>query len=180
MSSLRRLTIDGENSYVLEGCTFELVSLKCNFDDDERFREFLNSQPGLTDIKLYSTFNDSCPFDKLSLPNLTRVASFSSWLLHLIPGRPVREVSLLSCWHGKSAFSLSVFTLSTTPIQQLEIHSSILYPRTPGPLVAQIFPSLTHLSIGTGSKTVCDLFIYLNDALNMYYVIGSIALLQMD
>jgi hypothetical protein len=171
MSSLRRLSIDDENSYVLEGCTFKLVSLTCDFRDDERFRKFLNSQPGLTDIGLYTTFDDSCPFDESSLPNLTRVTTFSSWPPHLIPGRPVREVTLLSGWSEKSAFDLSVFTLSTTPIRKLAIHATILYPTTPGPLLAQIFPSLTHLSLDTGLRIVCDLFIYLNDALNTYYVI---------
>jgi hypothetical protein len=86
MSSLRRLSISVENFNALEGCTFKLVSLTCEFRDDERFRKFLNSQPGLTDIALYSTFNDSCPFDKSSLPNLTRITTiFHSWLPHTFP-----------------------------------------------------------------------------------------------
>jgi hypothetical protein len=180
MSSLRRLSIDTRNSYVLEGCTFKLVSLHCNFRNDERFRRFLNSQPGLTDIRLYSTFNDSCPFDKSSLPNLTRVSTFSSsWLPHLIPGRPVREVELLD-WREEDAFNLSVFTLSTTPIRKLRIDITFLYATTPGPPLAEILPSLTHLSIYIGDQIVCDSFIYLNDAMSMYYVIGCTKHSQLD
>jgi F-box domain len=170
MSSLRRLCVGGKSSHILEGCTFKLVSLECDFRDDERFRKFLNNQPGLTDIEIHSIFDRSCPFDKSSLPNLTRITAFPSWLRHLIPGRPVRKVTLRNDW---SAFDLSVFTHSTTPIQKLTINYICLYPTTRGPVLAQIFPSLTHLSIDTDLNIVCDLFIYLNDALNTYYVIGS-------
>jgi hypothetical protein len=166
MSSLRRLSIHDENSYVLEGCTFKLVSLDCDFRDGELFRKFLKSQPGITDVALYSTFDASCPFDKSSLPNLTRITTFPSWLPHLIPGRPVREVKLLISWSEDGAFALSVFTLSTTPIQKLTIHNTFLYPTIPGSLLAQIFPSLTHLGLYMDIQTVCGLFIYLNDALN--------------
>jgi hypothetical protein len=160
MSSLRYLSIGDIDSYVLEGCTFKLVSLECDFDDNERFRKFLNSQPGITDIKLHSNFDDSRPFDESSLPNLNRIATFPSWLPHLIPGRPVREVELLEDWSEESAFDLSVFTLSTTPIRKLMIDRIFLYPTTPGPLLAQILPSLTHLSIKMGWEIVHDFFIY--------------------
>jgi hypothetical protein len=182
MSSLRRLSIDYENSLILEGCTFKLVSLSCSFRDDKRFRKFLKSQPGITDIKFFSTFDDSCPFDESSLPNLTRITTdYSAWLTHLIPGRPVREVTLLDVGDEDNGIDLSVFTLSTTPIQKLEIETTFLYPTTPGPLMAQIFPSLTHLSVqSTDLETVCDLiYFYLNDALNMYYAIGFPALSEL-
>jgi hypothetical protein len=162
MSSLRHLVISGIDPYVLEGCTFKLVSLDCDFDDNEGFRKFLNSQPGITDIVLYSAPNDSCPFDESSLPNLTRITTFPPWLPHLIPGRPVREVTLLDGGHGRLGFDLSVFTLSATPIWKLTIDHTLLNPTTPGPLLAQIFLSLTHLSIHMDSFFVCDLTIYSN------------------
>ena len=85
----------------------------------------------------------------------------------------------LQYWHEKIAFDFSIFLLSTTPIQKLTIHNTFLYPTTLGSLLAQSFPSLTHLSIDTGLEVVCDLFVYSNDALNMYYVIGSTGLSQM-
>ena len=180
MSSLRHLSIHAENPHVLEGCTFKLVSLDCNFRDDEQFRKFLSSQPGLTDIGLASRFDHSCPFDESSLPNLTRISTYYfSWLPHLIPGRPVREVILHNGWSEKNTFDLSVFALSTTPIRKLTIDYTFLYPTTPGPVLAQIFPSLTHLSIDSGLQFVCDLFIYLNDALNTYCVIGCTELSEM-
>ena len=180
MSFLRRLSIHAENPHVLEGCTFKLVSLDCNFRDDEQFRKFLSSQPGLTDIGLASRFDHSCPFDESSLPNLTRISTYYfSWLPHLIPGRPVREVILRNGWSEKNTFDLSVFALSTTPIRKLTIDYTFLYPTTPGPVLAQIFPSLTHLSIDSGLQFVCDLFIYLNDALNTYCVIGCTELSEM-
>ena len=159
MTSLRRLYISTRDSKVLEGCTFKLVSLDCDFRDDEGFRKFLNSQPGITDIEIFSPFNDSCPFDETSLPNLTQITTFFSWLPHLIPGRPVRELTSLDTWDEENAFDLSVFTLSTAPIQKLDINDTFLYPTIPGPLLAQIFPSLTHLSIYVDYQNVCDLFI---------------------
>jgi hypothetical protein len=179
MSSLRHLFIYGKNLHVLDGCTFKLVSLTCNFRDDERLRKFLYSQPGLTDITLYSVFDASCPFDESSLPNLTRITTFPSWLPHLIPGRPVREVKPLASWIEDGTFALNIFTLSATPILKLVIDNTFLYPTIPGSLLAQTFPSLTHLSIETGVQIVCDLFIYWNDAFNKYYVIGSPELSQM-
>jgi hypothetical protein len=161
MSSLRHLVIRGINPCVLEGCTFKLVSLDCDFGDNEGFRKFLNSQPGITDIRLHSAPNDSCPFDESSLPNLTRITTPStSWLPHLVPGRPVREVTLLKFgWYGIVSFDLSVFTLSATPILKFTIDRTLLNLTTPGPLLAQIFPSLTHLSLHTDVKFVCDLTI---------------------
>jgi hypothetical protein len=160
MSSLRHLSIHAQSSYVLEGCTFRLVSLDCDFRDDELFRKFLNSQPGITDIKLHSNFKDSCPFDESSLPNLNRITAFLSWFPRLIPGRPVREATLLDILDGKNAFDLNIFTLSTAPIRKLAIHYTFIYPTIQGSLLAQVFPSLTHLSIDTGVQIVCDLFIY--------------------
>ena len=159
MTFLHRLYISAEDSNVLEGCTFKLVSLAYNFRDDKRFRKFLNSQPGITDIRLENTFDDLCPFDESSLPNLTRIATYSSWLPHLIPGRPVREVTLIHGFYGKQ-LDLGVFTLSTAPIRKLTIHNTVIYPKTPGPRLAQIFSSLTHLNIYMGWDIVCDFFIY--------------------
>src|SRR5277367_5193000 len=66
MTFLHRLIMGTPDSYVLEGCTFKLVSLDCECDDDEGFRKFINSQPDITDIGLYSAPDDSCPLDESS------------------------------------------------------------------------------------------------------------------
>ena len=85
------------------------------------------------------------PFDERCLPHLTRVSAPPSWLGTLIPGRPVREVSTFppSSTHSTD---LSLFILSTTPIQKLRIYFYTLYPK-PVSLLVSIFPSLVHLVV---------------------------------
>ena len=143
MSSLRRLNLDyiGDAS-ILDGCTFKLDSLACTYPHSESLQRFLNSQPSLTNLTIWRDYEPLPPFDERCLPNLTRVRARPSWLGILIPGRPVREVIV----HKDSNIDLSLFTLSTTPIQKLFIHFHMLYPK-PGSLLVSIFPSLVHLVV---------------------------------
>jgi hypothetical protein len=67
------------------------------------------------------------------------------WLRILIPGRPVREVIVISLSRIDST-DLSFFTLSTTPIQKLYTHYNMLYPK-PVSLLVSIFPSLVYLVV---------------------------------
>jgi hypothetical protein len=142
MSSLRRLNLYCISDVsVLDGCTFKLDSLTCNFLHSESLQRFLNSQPSLTHVTFYKGYEPLIPFDGC-LPNLTRVEAMPSWLRILIPGRPVREVILI----GYFSIDLSFFTLSTTPIQKLGIRYDTLYPK-PVSLLVSIFFSLVHLEV---------------------------------
>jgi hypothetical protein len=142
MSSLRRFNLLGNGDVsILDGCTFKLESFYCDFPYSESLQKFLNSQPSITDITL-SNYKPMPPLDERCLPNLTRVKANPSWLRKLIPGRPVREVLMLS----PHSTDLSFFTLSTTPIQKLSIHYNTLYPK-PVSLLVSIFPSLVHLKL---------------------------------
>jgi hypothetical protein len=146
MSSLRRLNLDyiGDAS-VLDGCTFKLDSLTCDFLHSESLQRFLNSQPSLTHVTFYKDYEPFLPLDERCLPNLTRVMAYPSWLRILIPGRPVREVLVFPPSIIDST-DLSFFTLSTTPIQKLSINYDVLYPK-PVSLLASTFPSLVHLVV---------------------------------
>jgi hypothetical protein len=146
MSSLRSLFLDvGRDASILDGCTFKLDSFTCTFPNSESLQRFLNGQPSITDICLPKEYEPFPPVDERSLPNLTRVCAVPSWLSALIPGRPVREVSVC---HPSSFNStdLSFFTLSTTPIQELRTYYDWLYP-TPVSLLVSIFSSLAYLEV---------------------------------
>jgi len=146
MSSLRHLTLTVTLYLnVFEGCTFQLESFTCSIYYNEYLRTFLSSQSGLKSVTFNMEF-DSKAFDTRCLPNLTQVTAMFSWLPHLIPGRPVTEVVALGYILNGCSVDLSFFTLATSPIQKLTIDHSYLYPQ-PGHLLAQIFPSLTHLTI---------------------------------
>jgi F-box domain len=147
MSSLRSLDLDriGDDASILDGCTFKLDSLTCCFLCSESLQEFLNNQPSLTEIAIWRHYKPLPSFDERCLPNLTRVKASPSWLRIFIPGRPVREVSVLSS-SDIDFTDWSFFTLSTTPIQKLLIHYNVLYPK-PGSLLVSIFPSLVHLGV---------------------------------
>ena len=83
MSSLRRLNLECNNAdtSVLDGCTFKLDSFASTFPYDESLRNFLNSQPGLTDLRLDSRLKDSSVrFNETCLPNLTQIRAHLSWL----------------------------------------------------------------------------------------------------
>src|ERR1700728_3958695 len=54
MSSLRSLNIVGDDSSILDGCTFKLDSFSCRLPYDEALLKFLNSQPTLTQVALLS------------------------------------------------------------------------------------------------------------------------------
>ena len=147
MSSLRRLDLEGYgDASILDGCTFKLDSFDTTFPNSESLQKFLNSQPSLTDIAIWRDYEPLPPFDERYLPNLTRVTATPSLLRLLIPGRPVRQVIVLSRSSSDST-DLSFFTLSTTPIQKLRINGGMLYPK-PGSLLASVFfPSLVHLEV---------------------------------
>jgi hypothetical protein len=156
MSSLRNLTLNfgGRYSSILDGCTFKLDSFSGDFDDDESFQNFLNSQPGLTHLNLYGNYRFNDGFEATFLPNLTRVSAVYYRLQHLIPGRPVSEVSVLDSWrpHGAS-INLSIFTLSTVPIEKLHIPYFYIYGEHV-PRLASIFLSLAHLTISHEASPV--------------------------
>jgi F-box domain len=146
MSSLRRLNLwdSSDDASFLDGCTFELDSFETTFRYSESLHKFLNSQSSLTKFTIYRAEHPSA-FEETFLPNLTRVRAESCWLRMLIPGRPVKEVMVFEPW-GKEDIDFSTFTLSTAPIQKLEISYRVLYS-TPGSQLASAFPSLEHLII---------------------------------
>jgi hypothetical protein len=145
MSSLRTLHLMHVSDWsILDGCTFKLDKTSCHSPDSKSFRQFLNSQPSLTDLSISEDHVAFPSFDERCLPNLTRVMAHSSLLRILIPGRPVREVTMLSSRIDST--DLSFFTLSTTPIQKLAISYDMLYPK-PKSLLVSIFPSLVHLVV---------------------------------
>jgi hypothetical protein len=148
MSSLRNLDLEFiDDISILDGCTFKLESFTCDFPYSESLQQFLNSQPSLTSVTLFTTYKPSSPFDERCLPNLTRVHAHRSWLGVLIPGRPVTDVVVFSPWHEKT-IDLSFFTLSTAPIHSLRIPYINIYP-TPGSRLVSIFPSIANLVLGT-------------------------------
>jgi hypothetical protein len=146
MSSLRHLFISGSFTNVLDGCTFKLYSLACGHSegDSESLRNFLRNQTSITDIAFWED-NPSGSIEATCLPNLAKVtASSLYWVSRLIPGRPVSSVCIIGSPIETSA-DLSIFTLSTVPLQKLTIDCSYLYPRSEG-FIASIFPSLKELT----------------------------------
>jgi hypothetical protein len=144
MSSLRRLDLESiaDETSVLDECTFKLESFNTTLSNSESLQKFLNSQTGLTNLTIWSDYEPFPPFDERCLPNLTRVMAMPDWLSILIPGRPVREVIIIPPF----PMDLSVFALSTDPIQKLRILYTVIYPE-PISLLVSIFPSLVHLVV---------------------------------
>jgi F-box domain len=134
---------------ILDECTVKLDSFACFFPYSESLQNFLNSQPSLTKLALWGNHDPLPPLDvdEKFLSNLTCVKAMLSWLGLLIPGRPVREVSMHS-HSDRNSTDLSFFTHSTAPIQKLSIHFKMLYPK-PVSLLVSIFPSLVHLKLMT-------------------------------
>jgi hypothetical protein len=145
MSSLRSLDLGDGDVSILDGCTFKLESFTCSSSYSESLQQFLNSQPSITHVTFFGDQKPLPPFDDRYLPNLTSVMAVPSWLGKLIPGRPVREVTVFSPSSIHST-DLSFFTLSTTPIQKLFIDYDMLYPK-PVSLLVSIFSSLVHLVV---------------------------------
>jgi hypothetical protein len=151
MSSLRSLSLNGDidgDESILDGCTFKLETFSTIFPDAKWLRQFLNSQPSLTDVSLSTISGPMFPFDERCLPNLTRVSADLPWLSILIPGRPVKEITMLS-YLDISSTNLSSFALSTAPIQRLWIDYYVLYPKSVSLLVS-IFPSVVDLVVYNG------------------------------
>jgi F-box domain len=148
MTSLRNLSfLDSRvDSTCLDGCTFKLDSFTvCSYD--ESLRKFLHSQPSLTTVNFCVPSPNVPEFETTCLPNLTHVTAWFNWLPNIIPGRPVSEVISRGFSRRRASVDvLSFFTLSTAPILKLTIDYSDLYP-IPGPTLASIFSSLTHLTM---------------------------------
>jgi F-box domain len=143
MSSLRSLSLASiEDDSILDGCTFKLDKFFCNFPNSKSLQQFINNQPSLTHVSFHGNYK---PIDERCLPNLTWVTGYPSLLRKLVPGRPVRDVTILYS-PGEGSFDFSVFTLSAAPIQQLHVDYGVLYP-TPGSFLVSIFPSLVRLDV---------------------------------
>jgi hypothetical protein len=132
---------------ILDGCAFKLDSFETTLRYSESLQKFLNSQPSLTNLTIWGDREPFPPFDERCLPNLNRVKAMDSLLRILIPGRPVREVTMISPLTADST-DWSFFTFSTTPIQKLCIHFDMLYTK-PVSFLVSIFPSLVHLVVYT-------------------------------
>jgi hypothetical protein len=153
MTSLRKLVLFiGGSSDILDGCTFKLEVLCGDFIHSESLSKFLNSQPSLTNVSFLRLRHGLPNLETTCLPNLTLVAASFTSLTHLIPGRPVSEVTSLGL-ADDGFYDLSFFTLSTSPILKLAIDYFCLYPDSTH-LLASIFPSLTHLLMITEAHTV--------------------------
>jgi hypothetical protein len=152
MTSLRSLTLSGHGSVsnLMDGCTFKLKSLACNYDFDESLHKFLCSQPGLTTLRNLAIDKKVPELETTCLPNLTRVTAWFSHIPDLIRGRPVSNVTVMGdeSISGHFAdhhdFNYSVF--SAAPIRKLWISSDFLFP-TPASIIASITPSLVFFSM---------------------------------
>ena len=146
MSFLRSLNIENINDIsILDGCTFKLDSIECDYPDSKSLQRFLSSQPSITKAFLFADVEPSSPFDERCLPNLTRVMAVHSWLNILIPGRPVTHVAMLETL-PEETIDMTLFTLSTAPIYSLNISYANIYP-TPESRLASIFPSIADLEL---------------------------------
>jgi hypothetical protein len=146
MTSLRSLALSeyGSVSNLMDGCTFKLESLTCNYYFDEPLLKFLRSQPGLTTFTSLTADRKVPEWETTCLPNLTHV---SAWFLHipnLIRGRPVSHVTVVGDKSLSADFDYSV--LSAAPIRTLSISYDFLFP-TPAPIIASITPSLVVFSM---------------------------------
>jgi len=146
MTNLHRLFLSCPTDFsILDGCTFRLVLFCAGYyRSGPALGRFLHSQPSLKDVALYRSFRNDVAFTSTSLPHLTRVATYFSWLPQLIPNRPVSEVVSIRFDNDGDSIDLSFFTLSTAPIRKLTINYLCLYS-TPVPRLASIFPSLIYL-----------------------------------
>jgi hypothetical protein len=151
MINLRHLSLGyGTDLNVLDGCTSALISFAC-FENSqfEPLHRFLVRQPGVINLTV-TVYRVDAVWPELGvtcLPNLTRVNAPLSKLSQLIPNRPVKEASSIG-YFGDSG-DLNSFTLSTSPIQKIEIDILHLYPKS-AQYLASIFPSVTYLLIDAG------------------------------
>jgi hypothetical protein len=144
LRSLKLFEVRDYSSNILDGCTFSLDTFACGFLCDESLLKFLQSQPGIREARFSEPFGSSS-FEPTCLPNLTRITAPYNWIPHIVPGRPVSDVSSTGFPRDVNSVDLSFYALSTVPIQKLEI-SHLLFPNAEL-ILASIFPSLTHLTV---------------------------------
>ena len=144
MSSLRNLTLNFGDRY---SPVLKRYSFSCDLKDDEILQD--------------------------CLPNLTRVCTVYYWLPYLIPGRPVSEVSVLGSCLPLGASNLSIFALSTVPIEKLHIPYFYIYGEHV-PRLASLFPSLAYLTISDEASPVRVPFHFSNHWILSKYAIAHI------
>jgi hypothetical protein len=168
MTCLRSLRLDDPYFSILDGCTFKLDSFSSACFYSRALHRFLCSQPSLTDVS-FGIFGHSHVSELgQCLPNVTRITTHFSRLPHIIPNRPVSQVVSYGSISHNASVDLSIFTLSTAPIQKLAIHYTHLYS-APLQLLASIFPSLTHLTLNLAFRargTVSERFLFSYQSLN--------------
>jgi hypothetical protein len=165
MTCLRRLTLLSNNGSpnVLDGCIFSLDTFTCGFPYDESLLKFLQCQPSLREAHFLTYIRSPALLDvePTCLPNLMRITAPYTWLPHIVPGRPVSEVSSTGHPRDVNSVDLSFYALSTVPIQKLVISYYLL--QNSERILRSIFPLLTHLKINIymgllSFQKVCVLF----------------------
>jgi hypothetical protein len=119
MTCLRILTLlDVDDSGVLDGCIFSLDTFTCGFPYNESLLKFLRSQPSLTEAHFlaYFGFPELLDVEPTCLPNLMRITAPYTWLPHIVPGRPVSEITSIGYPRDGSPVDFSFYVLPTVPI----------------------------------------------------------------
>jgi hypothetical protein len=115
MTHLRSLTLlcIYDSSNVLDGCIFSLDTFICEFPNDESLSKFLRSQPSLREASFLTPYRFPMllDFEPTCLPNLTRITAPYTWLPHIVPGRPVCEVTLTNYSRDGSPVDFSFYAL---------------------------------------------------------------------
>ncbi|THH19501.1 hypothetical protein EW146_g1676 [Bondarzewia mesenterica] len=128
------------NSWVLNGCTFQLQSFHCDFIWDANLVAFLSTQTDLTDLSI-ADFNDDTPANLSltarslrqaeSLPKLSFIeCTFTEAIGILAPGRPITHVKScfsradLNARRAEMAIFLSNLRLSTASLRSINVADS--------------------------------------------------------
>jgi hypothetical protein len=131
-------------SWVLQHCPFRVTTFSFAPECDADLVGFFELQEQIQDLTLGSR-NPNLVLKPTALPNLAKVKAQPSWLMVLIPGRPVYDVTFRDIPHGVEV-DIEFLCLSTAPIQRLSITAEHLCTLSI-PRLAALVPKLAILEI---------------------------------
>ena len=150
MTRLRslKLTMGKKKSDILAFCTAQIQSFEYSFLCDDNLIRFLHSQLDLTRLKLWCDLENHSVLSTC-LPKLTKLDAPMSWLIALVPGRPIKEVVFLERRPSEAPIiDIAFLESSLQPIRTLTVGSPLLHALTLSQ-VRSILPALEKLTIET-------------------------------
>lgn len=148
----------GEFSWILQQCTFQIHTFICDLTCDDGLVKFLNSQISISTLELHGMpywgkTSGGQIIDSGALPKLSKIATNEVWISKLVPGRPLNDIVFFERRLQNSG-NMKFLAASTSPLQSLTLSDEMLRDIED---IGHMFPALRSFTLYHENSAINDL-----------------------